>query len=923
MFLIHCLWVSTFAYWWSALLAETIFVSDAEKRLPAPVRAGLGLLLSIIYFSAAWQLMSIGQAWMVGGGLLAVYTIGNLRRIFPAGSGRDRMKDLLAPHLRGWLASLAIAILFFAPLIVANEYGPFTESSGDVTIYSDSAKLLTDGGMTAFGQPSSDSSHVEPNLRALLNFKTNDRYVRYAHAREPFLRDHQDRMNPPAADAHAYRTIGDIFFSSIFYAPYAQFHFLSGATKYPAYYGMQALLYAFVLLPLWFYFRRFGRFPAVLATAIAGASHGLVSVYYNMYSMQGIGLAISALMLCMLPYVRLFSIAGFRSYGIGVAIVWLCYTHYLSVVGLLLLVAACGPLFDRRPPALSPAVSRGHLIERSLRFLMRALPLVVFVALAGLLIASGSGKAMDFVTGLLKTFAAGTKNVYLGDHISPLSFQWLEFFFGFVSQQHLEPYATEVRWVIWVMRAGVVAGIACVVLGLVLILKTQLSRMRAEGMDTRRDFTIYVALVLTVAVHMYLAQTSLYTQAKGAQNVLVLTYTALALPLALGLRGGARDPAVALLTPYLQVGLMIFAAALFMPRIVYGLKLAHGEDRATILESSYFDEAERIRREDPNPFVLFEPRKSADLYVSPQPFAGARMVPTRHLALERVFFAPTVYKERVVASDLIGSGDLAHLWLIAATNPKGSRAYTWKADRVTAGSTPALYMFGDDYERNHGERPRSADTRDVGMFSYLRNAAALLFLPPGAPIEVEVRLAPRDPAGYAPMLAEVSGRVQRGQFGQSARIEHGGGWISLRHSFAGSHTPRFVPIAQFSGEYWMNVRLDGKELAPGKAPESREAPNTGKVTAVLRKTSTGGLAVDASWSGIRSPHKEDWIGVFPVGGDDASRLTFSFLGAKAQGTLTISLPAGTAEAPFEVRLFEAGSWKPIATSLAPPQPSKP
>jgi hypothetical protein len=261
--------------------------------------------------------------------------------------------------------------------------------------------------------------------------------------------------------------------------------------------------------------------------------------------------------------------------------------------------------------------------------------------------------------------------------------------------------------------------------------------------------------------------------------------------------------------------------------------------------------------------------------------------------------------------------------MIAATHPPGSRAYTWKAERVTAGKAPALYMFGDDYERNYGERPRSADGRDVGMFSYLRNAAALLFLPPGAPFEVEVRLAPREPPGYAAMLAEVTGRMGRGQFGPSARMEHDGGWISLRHSFAASDVPRLVPIAQFSGEYWLNVRLDGEELAPRKASASSEPPNAGKVTGVLRKTAAGGLAVDASWSGIRTPHKEDWIGVFPAGGDDASRLTFSFLGAKKQGTLTINLPGGTAEAPFEVRLFEAGSWKPLAASVATPQPSKP
>jgi hypothetical protein len=209
------------------------------------------------------------------------------------------------------------------------------------------------------------------------------------------------------------------------------------------------------------------------------------------------------------------------------------------------------------------------------------------------------------------------------------------------------------------------------------------------------------------------------------------------------------------------------------------------------------------------------------------------------------------------------------------------------------------------------------------MFSYLRNAAALLFLPAGASVDVEVRLAPRDAAGYDAMLGEMSGRMERKQFGPSARMEHDGGWIALRQSFARSDAPRFVPIAQFSGEYWLNVRLDGKELTPRKAPVPGEQAKPATVTAVLRRTPAGILAVEASWSGIRTPQKDDWIGVFPAGGDDASRLAFSFIGAKQQGTLTINLPAGAAEAPFEVRLYEAGSWKPLAASPATPQTSKP
>ena len=48
-----------------------------------------------------------------------------------------------------------------------------------------------------------------------------------------------------------------------------------------------------------------------------------------------------------------------------------------------------------------------------------------------------------------------------------------------------------------------------------------------------QDLAVYLVALFTIVLHLGIARSSLYTQAKGAQNELVLVFTALLLPLAL------------------------------------------------------------------------------------------------------------------------------------------------------------------------------------------------------------------------------------------------------------------------------------------------------------------------------------------------------------------------------------------------------
>ena len=68
----------------SAVLAEVIFTSETEKKLPTAVRIGFSYFLSLLYFYGAWVCMSIRQAWALGIILLIIYVYGKFGNLYKA-----------------------------------------------------------------------------------------------------------------------------------------------------------------------------------------------------------------------------------------------------------------------------------------------------------------------------------------------------------------------------------------------------------------------------------------------------------------------------------------------------------------------------------------------------------------------------------------------------------------------------------------------------------------------------------------------------------------------------------------------------------------------------------------------------------------------------------------------------------------------
>jgi hypothetical protein len=809
MFLLQCLAVVTAVFWVCAAAAQLFLRSACERGMEAGVRVGFGFVITLAYFTAAWQVASIAQAWAIGIVLAALYAWGRFGR---AGFAQPMaaLRALWSGYRRAFVAFLGGSLLFFGPLVSVWTFGPFTEGGGDVSIYADTTKYLMDRGLTEFGLPSRSLDDLGANLRELAKQGGGERT---GWEKDPL-------MNPPSPEYPAFRIVLTRTMSPFLYAQYATYSFLAGATNYHVYYGIQAFVYAALLVAVWAFFARYGKRAAIVGVALAAASHGLISIFYNTYSAHGVALFTSALVIAALAHVRIPSWAALRTYGMVILVIWVTYVHYLSVILPMAMVALVAV-----PKGADEAGPKERLHWPAW------VGIGVFSAACASLAWAGMLKSVQIALVLTRTAMTESQPhadslVYMGLPIHAFSTHWLAFVTGMASQQHFMPFAKEYPGMAAIVTVGVIAALVCFVVGAVAMARWVLAR-RGAWRPIAHDAGVYAAALAAVVVHLVLVRTSLYTQAKGAQNILVLVFVLLLLPLALAWRDAQGGVAARLLRRTDAVAFATFFAACVVMQSMFGYRLALGLDRSAILEPSFFEEARKIRAQDPQALVLFEPRKSADLYTSNQAFFGLRSVPTRELILQKSRRTEAGNFDVTVANaiEFIEPKDLPHFWTlrshsrlrwpilmrIADKIPQHPLVYTWKAERLADTRVPALILAGDTFERPYGElRLGATPTGAIATFHFMRNAIAALFVPAGSAPRVEVELQPREGA-YAELEADVRKRFEAGQFGNDASMAGDGKVVRLTYRIAATDAPSLRTVARTKGEVFVNVKVDGKD----------------------------------------------------------------------------------------------------------------
>ena len=809
MFLLQCLAVLAAVFWVCAAASALFLRSAAERAMRPAVRVGFGFILVLTYFSGAWQVASIAQAWIAGLALVALYAWGRFGRPTIAGAA-GAARGLWEDYRRAFAAFLLGALAFFAPLAATWTFGPFTEGGGDVSIYADTTKYLVDRGLTEFGLPSRGLDDLGENLRELGRMGGG---VRVGADKSPLA-------NPPSPEYPAHRIVYTRTMSPFLYAQFATFSFLAGATNYHVYYGIQAFVYAALLAAVWSFFARYGSRAAMAGVVLTAASHGLISIFYNTYSAQGLALLTSALVVAAVAHVRIPSWAAVRTYGAVILVIWITYVHYLSVVlpvALVALVAAA--------PAARVAATR-----EPLRW-----PAWIAIGACAVgcasLVWAGMLKSVSIVLVLARTSMTQSQPMsdaltYMGMPVEAFGTQWLAFASGLASQQHFLPFVKEYPWVPGMMRIGVVAAAASLAIGALVMGRWALAR-RGAWRPVLHDAGIYLAALATIAIHLVLVRTSLYTQAKGAQNILVLVHVVLLLPLVLACRDLPRTPATRALEGANAAVLAVFIGICILIQSIFGYRLGLGLDRSAILEPSFFSEARRIRERDPQAFVLFEPRKSADLYTSNQAFFGLRSVPTRELILQRARLTEAGNYDVTTANaiEFVEPADLAHTWTLRSQSavrwpvlmrfpdkiPQMPYVYRWSAERLADSPGPVLVLAGDTFERPYGDRNVGAVPRGpIATFNFMRNGIAALYVPAGRAAAVEVELQPREGA-YAALETEMRQRVGRGELGPEAAMTADGNVVRISYRFPAAEAAALRFVARYKGEAFVSVKVDGKD----------------------------------------------------------------------------------------------------------------
>ena len=72
--------------------------------------------------------------------------------------------------------------------------------------------------------------------------------------------------------------------------------------------------------------------------------------------------------------------------------------------------------------------------------------------------------------------------------------------------------------------------------------------------------------------------------------------------------------------------------------------------------------------------------------------------------------------------------------------------------------------------------------------------------------------------------------------------------------------------------------------------------------------------IRASWTGIDRPAPKDWVGVFPVGGGNETRLSVQWTGGRAAGTFDLPPNPTAKPGQYELRLYANAGWDLMAFS---------
>jgi hypothetical protein len=861
----------TLVYGLLLTLMGGLLVGEAAQRRVGALCGGLGLIV-------AFPVCVVGAAWvtpsLVLGGWVAALGLLGLRTWMRSGAIAVLRRVLVAVRQAFVLAGMAM--LFWWPGAVGQHVGLFTEASGDFTIYAGAPAVL--GDVPLWG-PEAVSSAVT-RLRQGVN--------------PWFDADAGATADPPAGDWSMRRVVQAKWTESKvgwFGLQHVLFRVDIGTIE-QRYLAILAILWAVTIGCLHATVAlRTNRVLALLALLVPAGAHGIAAVGYNHYLPELQTSALVLVLVCwavVLPPFRLPSVALL---GLSCAVA-LSASYYpmIPLLGLPFLVL----LGTQAEQLLAEcrSISRRFTRRRVMVFasvvlcgVVFAIPLLIvnlqmweptLEQLRSFLFRSSTASADPFTV----TYY-GAPRPYDADQLASLA--------GAFGLQRLPPYWSTPpsrEPALAIVVAGFVAA-ACAT-GLMLAMYRPI---RQTGSDLGRvSWSLALGLLLTGGSLLFVGRAFEYTQFKAISYVrpevfLLLFMPMCAAPLTRWGRPLAAGSAAALLL--LLVGLIFF-------RLEAGFTIARGGERTGILDVRLSTMLDQVYAREPAALVLAYPPSAGTASLWELGTRDARVLLMRFSS----YLQPR--------ARYLHASDPQQLWVVSS-QPQAP---------VSVGAlhvAPDLWAYQPSAQPGCRVEHMAVHAMHPQLMAFdLRGGEdALLWL------QADNEFWVFNPAVGATLELALTEHTAVGPGTSAVEVEL---LYPAQRRLA-------VPIVARSGPQALAPIHPDALSSPGEALPDLvivRVPGTGfsglfcaESRVLLHAHSDligAGQSVLASWSGVVDSTANDWIGIFPTGGSDESRLTFAFTSGGSDGRLELAIPEQAAPGLYELRMYARGTWRRLATS---------
>ncbi len=327
----------------------------------------------------------------------------------------------------------------------------------------------------------------------------------------------------------------------------------------------------------------------------------------------------------------------------------------------------------------------------------------------------------------------GLNEVYLGKAISVFSEKSFSFFSGLMSQDHFPPFFPKIDLL------EKISNLNFIIFSLILFLSVIIFIRGIIKKAIPMQIILFILTVsFTIVFYAYISKGFLYMQSKSAQYNLIPVYFVL-IVLNQQLFKINSKQVLDKVFVFLILILFIIQIGIFaIPRYFFLMSVSNSTNLSCVMEDSFYEKTKDI---DKDSLTLIEVEKAGCIYFITQPFFGKKILPVKHLSLQKVncFLKDGEYDFRSVtgltASDFIEVDDssekIVYLYpekiIKKEVKHLGFKTEVeWGKKNMGQIKTPELVLTADYFEKNFRT---SAIRNHTKKIHYNRAGNGLIFFP--------------------------------------------------------------------------------------------------------------------------------------------------------------------------------------------------